>query len=360
MSAVGPRTGALLGVIFFLGFLGAPGRALGHEFQPCLLELRDLGAGRYEVLWRVAPATSEIGGDTASPTPVFPAHCRRLGSGDRARFTLDCGPLGLVGYPISVEGLAAAKTDAVVRFTGSSSPTHEAGSPLTVVLRADSPSIVLAASEQPSRPHFSSRLACARTYLGAGVEHILRGFDHLLFVFGLLLLVKREAGRGHAAALVRTITAFTAAHSVTLALSALGVVRVPPAPIEAMIALSVFLLAVELARPKAAPGGSAARRPPWVVAFAFGLLHGFGFAGALSNLGLPAGEVPLSLLMFNLGVETGQLVFVLVMVACLWLAGAAAARAPGLMSRSVSRGPVYFIGSIAAYLCVERVAAFWA
>lgn len=343
MSAMGRRAAALLGTGLLLA---SAGQASAHEFQPCLLAVRDLGAGRYEVTWRVAPGASETGNATPAPTPVFPAHCRRVDAsmtGDR--FTLSCDPPGLDGHPIAATGLLEAKTDVVVRFT------RQDGTMQTLVLRPDSPEAVITESGEGHPPFFSSRLACARTYLGAGVEHILRGFDHLLFIAGLMLLVKQSGTERRAAALLRTITAFTAAHSVTLALSALGVVRVPPAPVEAMIALSIFFLAVELTR-----ADGPRKRPPWVMAFAFGLLHGFGFAGALSNLGLPAGEIPLSLLMFNLGVELGQLAFVLVMALVLRIAGAAIARAP----RWATRAPAYILGSLAATLCIERVFAFWA
>jgi hypothetical protein len=169
----------------------------------------------------------------------------------------------------------------------------------------------------------------------------------------LLLVRKRTAPgrRARAVEIARTITAFTVAHSITLALAVAGVVRIPPAPVEATIAVSVLLLAVELARPDAAPG----RRRPWLVAFACGLLHGFGFAGALAQVGLPPGQIPAALLLFNVGVEAGQLAFVIAV-----LAGFQALQ--GLRWRSpawVSRAPAYVIGSLAAFWCIERVLAFW-
>jgi hypothetical protein len=196
----------------------------------------------------------------------------------------------------------------------------------------------------PERP---GTLDVIATYTALGIEHILLGVDHLLFVFALLLIV-RGFGR-----LVATITAFTLAHSITLAAATLGVIRVAPAAVEATIALSILFLAVELARRRAGPAGvpaDLAWRWPWLVAFAFGLLHGFGFAGALGEIGLPQQAVPLALLFFNLGVEIGQLLFIgaLLMVAllCRRLSLAAPAWAPRFAS--------YVIGSVAAFWVLER------
>jgi hydrogenase/urease accessory protein HupE len=183
-------------------------------------------------------------------------------------------------------------------------------------------------------------------YFGAGVGHILAGADHLLFVLGLLLLV-RGAG-----ALVRTVTAFTLAHSLTLALAVTAAVRLPPAPVEAAIALSLVLLAAELARPPGDAPPTLARRRPSLLAFAFGLLHGFGFAGGLRALRVPAGDLPFALLGFNLGVEAGQLAFVAVALALVPLA-------KRLRAPSLARVPAYVIGAMGAFFCIERVAALW-
>jgi hypothetical protein len=183
-----------------------------------------------------------------------------------------------------------------------------------------------------------------RRYGELGVEHILGGTDHLAFVFGLLLLV-RGWGR-----LLGTISAFTLAHTLTLGLAVLGIVRVPPAPVEAMIAVSIVLVAVEALRPADAPP-TLAHRKPWLVAFLFGLLHGLGFAGALAELGLPADQLPAALLAFNAGVEVGQLAFVATMlVPVVWLR-----RLP----RAVQAIPAYAIGALAVAWTFERVAAFW-
>jgi hypothetical protein len=187
-----------------------------------------------------------------------------------------------------------------------------------------------------------------RAYLPLGVEHILTGVDHLLFVLGLLLLV-RGAGP-----LVKTISAFTVAHGVTLTLATLGFVHVPAAPVEAVIALSIVFVAREILQPAdVAPG--LARRRPWVVAFSFGLLHGLGFAGGLGAAGLPAGHVPLALLAFSAGVETGHLAFVAAVLAA--VAGLRRMRPhPPSWARAL---PAYAIGGVASFWLFERVSGFW-
>jgi uncharacterized membrane-anchored protein YitT (DUF2179 family) len=203
------------------------------------------------------------------------------------------------------------------------------------------------------------RLEVGRTYLVLGVEHILLGIDHLLFVLGLLFLV------GSWRRLVATVTAFTVAHSITLAAATLGWVHVAQAPIEATIALSVMFVAAEILHAAQGKPGLAARAP-WVVAFVFGLLHGFGFAGALRGVGLPEKDVPLALLMFNVGVEVGQLLFIAGVVAILSLVtrlirrGRSGEHGPWY-TESMIRTPVaYVVGSLAAFWVVQRVVAFWA
>jgi hypothetical protein len=185
-------------------------------------------------------------------------------------------------------------------------------------------------------------------YLRLGVEHILFGIDHLLFVLGLILLV------GGLGPLMKTITAFTLAHSITLGLATLGVVRIPQAPVEAVIALSIVFLAAELVRQGRGETGLTARRP-WLVAFAFGLLHGLGFAGALSDVGLPPGDVPSALLLFNVGVEAGQLAFV---VAALALVRAVQSL-PAPAWRRLEGVSAYAIGSLAAFWVMQRISGFW-
>jgi hydrogenase/urease accessory protein HupE len=189
----------------------------------------------------------------------------------------------------------------------------------------------------------------ARRYVALGIEHILLGVDHLLFVFGLLLIVNG------AWMLVKTITAFTVAHSITLALATLGLVHVPSRPVDASIALSIAFLGAEILRARQGRPGLAASRP-WVVAFAFGLLHGLGFAGALTQLGLAPREIPLALLFFNIGVEIGQLMFVAVCLAVAWALRQLRVSWP----RWAAPLPAYAIGTVAAFWFIERTSGFFA
>ena len=186
----------------------------------------------------------------------------------------------------------------------------------------------------------------AKRYTVLGIEHILDGFDHLLFVFALLLIV------GNGWMLVKTITAFTVAHSITLALATLGVFSFPSRPVEAAIALSIVFLAMEILRARQGHVGLTYRQP-WIVAFGFGLLHGFGFAGALSDIGLPKSEIPVALLFFNIGVEIGQLMFVSAVI----LARAVLSRLKVDWPRIAQLTPLYLMGTIAMYWLLERLAA---
>jgi hypothetical protein len=186
----------------------------------------------------------------------------------------------------------------------------------------------------------------ALRYLGLGIEHILLGIDHLLFVLGLLLIVRGPW------MLIKTITAFTVAHSITLALATLGLVEVPSRPVDAAIALSIVFLGAEILRARQGRPGLAARAP-WVVAFAFGLLHGLGFAGALTQLGLRPGEIPLALLFFNVGVEIGQLMFVATFLALAW----ALRQLQVAWPRWSEPLPAYAIGTVAAFWFIERIGA---
>jgi hydrogenase/urease accessory protein HupE len=325
------RSRALLALAAIL----APVIARAHGFNPALLRLRELGGGQYEVVWK--PAT--VGEANAIPPELqarFPAHCLERESavtaGSTRIFTLDCGQRGLEGEPIVFSGLAALHLDAVVEWTRSN------GTSATAVARPDAPAVTLF-----FRP--TAHAVADTSFFRLGVEHILTGFDHLLFVFGLVLLV------GARWRLLGTITAFTVAHSITLALTTLGLVRLPQPPVEACIAASILLLAAELARPGR---DSLTRRKPWLVAFAFGLLHGFGFAAALTAAGLPPSGVPMALLLFNLGVEAGQIVF---LCAVLLVLAVARRLLPGRGALIAPAG-AYGIGSCAAFWLCERVAAF--
>jgi hydrogenase/urease accessory protein HupE len=315
--------------------LAAP--AAAHRLAPSLLELREGPAGRFQVTFKT-PLLQAAG---AELRPELPAHCAPLGppaiETDAASATLrqavDCGSRGLVGHTLRVAGLDASQTDALVRIELADGRT------LRAVLSSDSAPLPVPARED-RREVFAS-------YLRLGFEHILGGLDHLLFVFGLVLLV--AGGR----ALLFTVTSFTLGHSLTLSLAVLGFVRFPTRLAELAIAASILVLATELTRePRPRPG--LMRRFPWAMALLFGLLHGFGFAGALAEVGLPEGEIPLALLAFNVGIEIGQLLFVAALLLARLALGPALARAP----RALSRVPAYAIGSLAAYWCFQRGAAF--
>jgi len=306
-----------------------------HALSPALLEVRELGDERIAVAWKM----SMFQAPGATLTPELPADC--VPEADPAetagadsiteRWTARCAT-GLVGRQVGVEGLAVGKTDALVRVTLAD------GRVVQGVLRGGEPRLRI-----PDRPRW---IDVVGSYAKLGIEHILTGPDHLLFVFGLLLLV------GGGGLLLRTITAFTVGHSVTLSLAALGLARVPSRPIEVGIAASVFLLAVELSRDPAARR-TLMRRAPWAMAGLFGLLHGLGFAGALAEVGLPAGEIPTALFAFNLGIEVGQLAFVAaVLLAARLLLGLASPRVAA--ARWL---PIYAMGSLSALWCIERTLA---
>ncbi len=307
-----------------------------HPLAPALLELRADADGRVDVHWK----TSSIRPRGVELTPRLPTHCETVSalatSSDPQSVSLDwavdCGPTGLIGHAVGVDGFGPIGIDVILHVE------LPDGRVVSGVLRGDTPSMTIAARQ--------SKLAVGVSYLDLGFEHILGGPDHLLFVLGLLLLV------GRARPLIKTITAFTVGHSLTLSWVALGFMRVPSGLVELLIAVSVLVLAVELA----GPGGSNAnllRRKPWIMACGFGLLHGMGFAGALAEVGLPREEIPLALFSFNLGIEFGQLVFVAAIGAVLVATRRPRARAPEWMARV----PAYGIGCFAAYWCFERAAA---
>jgi hydrogenase/urease accessory protein HupE len=317
--------------------LGANAPASAHESRPAYLELRATDATGYAVLWR-RPA---LGEQVLSLQPVLPAHCVPVA--ERARFAqpdafverwqVDCGADGLVGRSIAIDGLPATFTDVLVRLALADGANH------TRILRPENPGFIV-----PTQP---SGLEVAGEYGRLGLEHILGGVDHLLFVLALLILV--EGVRR----LIATVTAFTLAHSLTLGAATIGWVHVPQPPVEAVIALSIALVASEILRARAGRAGITQRRP-WIVAFAFGLLHGFGFAGALAEVGLPQNDIPLALLTFNAGVEIGQLLFigaVLVLVATL-------RRTRIATPRWLEAVPPYAIGAVAMLWVFERIAAF--
>jgi hypothetical protein len=331
--------------------------ALAHRLSPAFFGLTETAPDLYAVQWKV----SISGGLASALEPKVPAGCTLVGDvrtyvvNEDVRFqhgTLSC-PGGIGGRELTIDGLELTQTDVLLRVD------YLDGTASNQRLTPAAPSARI-----PVRP---SALDVMRAYTLLGVEHILGGVDHLLFVLALLLLV-RGVGR-----LVATVTAFTLAHSVTLAAATLGFVHVPGAPVEATIALSILFLASELARRPLAGNGSGAppavaavgssgdpradltARFPWLVAFSFGLLHGFGFASALSEVGMPTKAVPLALLFFNVGVEIGQLAFIAAVFAVGWIVVRGALARPRWWPRAVAYG----IGSTAAFWVVERTLAIF-
>jgi hydrogenase/urease accessory protein HupE len=309
-----------------------------HRLQPAYLEINEQSAGKFSILWK----RPFIGSRPMNIYPQLPANCtnltepvvQSLASGAVERWLVDCGENGMTNETIVIDGLSSTQTDTLLRIQLIDGSMH------TTVLRPDSPSFLV--------PAKASKSKVAGSYLVLGIEHILGGFDHLLFVLGLLLIVRSTR------LLIKTITAFTLAHSVTLAMAALGFVHVPQAPVESVIALSIIFLATELSKQHRGETGLTTRAP-WLVALTFGLLHGFGFAGALTEVGLPQSDIPLALLFFNVGVEVGQLMFVAGVLCVTWVINKMKFRWPVW----VEHAPAYAIGSLAAFWFIQRTVSFW-
>jgi hydrogenase/urease accessory protein HupE len=309
----------------------APG-VLAHELRPAYLELRQTGLDTYDVLWKV-PARGE---DLRLALYVrFPDDCQQTtprrtfaGGAYVERWRVQ-RPGGLTGGTIRIDGLSSTLTDVLVRVERLDGTTHVAR------LTPSAPSFVVEATP--------GRWRAAATYVKLGVEHIMLGVDHLLFVLGLLLIVRDRM------LLLKTITAFTVAHSITLAVATLGYASAPLPPLNVAIALSILFLGPEVVRSWRGET-SLTSRYPWVVAFAFGLLHGFGFASGLSITGIPSAELPLALLSFNTGVELGQLGFVAV---TLLLAGSFRVLDLHWPVWGL-RAPGYVVGTCGAYWTIQR------
>lgn len=311
-----------------------------HESRPAYMEINETAAGRYDVLWRT-PVLSGMRLPIALKFPdsvhtvVEPVESE-LNDSLIERRVIDAGAGGLVGQRIEFIGLQASITDVLVRVS------RLDGTVSTTLVQPAHPWVDITATP--------GAFSVASAFLVHGIEHILGGFDHLMFVFGLLLLVRNGW------MLVKTITAFTVAHSITLALAALGAVHLPGPPVEATIALSILLLAVEIARKNRGEPSFAARWP-WIVAFCFGLLHGFGFAGALAEIGLPQRDLPLALFTFNVGVEIGQLFFVGLVLSIRAVLLYCRLPRPALLYAQPLAS--YGLGTLAAFWFFERVAVFW-
>ncbi|MCP4869255.1 MAG: HupE/UreJ family protein [Proteobacteria bacterium] len=314
------RSRLLLGLI--AAALLLPSLASAHTLKPGFLLLRDLGEGTYAVDWTAPQAEPALFPRTSGGCAL-----------ERAGLDWHLTCAGDEPTQVHLDGIRDDRTEVVVRVARAD------GEPMFAMMSRDLPMLELglsgdAASSEHAQP------TGFMTWLWLGIEHILIGTDHLLFVLGLVLLI--SSGRD----LLATITSFTLAHSITLGAASLGAIALPSAPVESVIALSIVLLAVELARDEE----TLTHRKPWLVAFAFGLLHGFGFAGALGEIGLPQESIWMPLLSFNLGVEAGQLAFVAAVIGPVILLR----KAP----RAVQLIPVYCIGTVAMAWTIERVAGY--
>ena len=308
-----------------------------HEIRPALLDIKERDTGWFDVTWKVPTRGDRM----LAITPQLPDSLELLGSpsvkdipGARIEHsTYKSNDEPLTGKTIVIDGLSALQTDVLLHIQLADGTTHSA------ILRPGSPEFTI--------PLQASKLEVAGSYWRMGVVHILKGVDHLLFVLALLLIV---SGFGP---VITAVTAFTVAHSITLALATLGFVHVPSAPTEAIIALSILFLASEIIRQRNGEIGLT-ERYPWMIAFIFGLFHGLGFAGALSAIGVPQHEVPLALFMFNVGVETGQLLFIAVVLSLFKLLR----RLPVTVPQGAWRVLPYGIGGVAAFWTINRIGLF--
>ena len=327
-----------LGALFLVALaVIAAGAATAHEVRPAYLDISQDRTGWVRVLWR-QPTAGEA---TLPITPRLSSGWLAPETGARTvaedstttRWAIRPPHAALEGQTLTIEGLDASITDVLVRVRYANAVEA------SQLIRPDRPQWRLPASSKPILPVLA--------YLQLGLTHIWTGIDHLAYLLGLMLLVTSLK------ALIKTVTAFTVAHSVTLSMSALGLINVPPAPVEAVIALSILAVAVELVRYRSGLP-SLAQRQPWLIAFPFGLLHGLGFAGALSEVGLPPHDIPAALLSFNLGIEAGQMAFVLAVMAAFHGLALAAPRVVAWVRRALP----YLIGSVASYWLIARTLAF--
>ena len=321
--------------LLLVGWLGLPAAARAHEARPAYLEITETSPGRFDVMWR----TPVLAGMRLRVAMQLPADLKNekepavqeLADSLVERRWIRAGEGGLAGKRIEFPGLQASITDVLVRIEMLD------GRKWTAVARPSQPWVQIAASQ--------TRLEVVGTYVVEGIRHILFGADHMMFVLGLLLIVRNRW------MLVKTVTAFTVAHSITLAVATFGIADVPVAPLNAAIALSILFLGPEIVRTWRGETSFTIRHP-WVVAFAFGLLHGFGFASALTGAGLPRAELPLALVSFNVGVEIGQLGFIALFLALERSFRVLAVRWP----RWAQALPGYTVGSLGAFWTIQRVA----
>jgi hydrogenase/urease accessory protein HupE len=338
-SVIVRAAGAAVGWIWLVVLVAATavfssGGACAHEVRPAYLSVQEIGPNEFSVLFK----TPMQGNVRLALTALFSGRIETAtlvvshSTGDAMVQTWRMRTLDpLAGQTVLIDGLENTMTDALVRVAFAN------GNSWTARLTPSEPSAVIPASQ--------STFAVFATYARHGIEHIAFGFDHLLFVTALMLIV-RDWRR-----LVKAITAFTVAHSITLTCATMGWVTLPSRPVEAMIAVSIVMVAAEVVNMERGKVSLAIVRP-WIVAFAFGLLHGFGFAGALVELGLPQGDVPLALLAFNIGVEVGQLAFIAVLLGAVYVV-----RRLVTIPRQATVTAAYAIGIVAAFWCAQRLDA---
>jgi len=321
-------------LLVLLLILASP--ATAHEMRPAYLDMQETQADEFTVLWKV-PARGDL---RLGLYVQLPENCvpkaeplRSIEANSYTERWVAVCEGGLKGSAIGIDGLASTMTDALARIQ------YLDGSIEVARMTPDGPNFTVAGAQ--------STLEIAGTYFLLGVDHILSGLDHLLFVFALILLIPSPW------MLAKTITAFTVAHSITLAGASLGYVSLPQGPVEAIIALSIAFVARELIKQR--PGQRRLSEAyPWVVAFAFGLLHGFGFAGALKETGLPQSDVPVALLTFNIGVEAGQLLFVAAVLIVFWAAKSLVPIRP----RPARLAAAFAIGTMSMVWLIERLGSF--
>lgn len=307
-----------------------------HEVRPAYFSMTQISDSTFQVVWKI-PA---LGTSIPKIYPVLPANWEIINEqsnllpGNLRRTYIVEIKNGIEGNSLFFDGQNKTLIDVLVSIKKNDGIQYSA------MIKPSNPSYVI--------PLVPDRYSVIKTYFRLGVEHIILGIDHLLFVLALLLITKGFRR------LVKTITAFTIAHSITLSLAALGYVGLPIAPVEAVIALSILFLAVELFHYTNGRKGLTVRFP-WVVAFTFGLLHGFGFASALVELGLPQIDIPWALLFFNVGVELGQIVFVIAALGVLWLLNKIKFNWPTWLKKA----PSYAIGTLASFWLIERLYAFF-
>ena len=308
--------------------------ALAHLFAPSLLQIEETKANHFNVVWKTPTTTST----KTQLKPSWPHACQIQttnqpvveGTGVVSSWQLNCsvlGNMGLVGQNFSITGLGVNQVSAMLMIK------LRDGRHYQQILNGHQPEYTV-----PEEPKQS---AVITEYTVLGAEHIMEGIDHLMFVFGLLLLV------GGGTRLLWTITAFTLGHSITLSLVTLGFIKFPVPLVEFTIALSIFMLALHLAR---SDQKGLFRKHPWWLAGGFGLLHGMGFAGALAEIGLPQSNVPLALLFFNIGIEVGQITFIVVLLSLWWLVK----RPLQQWHHKLLPLPVYVLGGLSAMWCIER------